>query len=204
MSSAGSVTVWISQLKAGEAAAAQQLWERYFQRLVALAQSKLQATPRRAADEEDVALSAFDSFCRAARDGRFSRLRDRDDLWPLLVVLTLRKARHLARDESRAKRGGGGVLDEAALSGRPGSAGGEGNLEEILGREPTPEFAAQVAEQCQRLLDRLGHEDLRTIALRKMENYTIEEIASQLGCVPRTIRRRLQRIRSIWEKEGES
>jgi RNA polymerase sigma factor (sigma-70 family) len=202
MSSARSVTVWISQLKAGEAAAAQQLWERYFRRLVALARSKLRATPRRAADEEDVALSAFDSFCRAAQDGRFSSLRDRDDLWPLLVMITVRKARHLARDESRAKRGGGGVFDEAALSGRASSAGGEVGLEQILGREPTPEFAAQVAEQCQHLLDRLGHEDLRMIALRKMENYTIEEIASQLGCVPRTVRRRLQRIRSIWEKEG--
>jgi DNA-directed RNA polymerase specialized sigma24 family protein len=203
MSSRGSVTAWIGELKAGEASAAQPLWERYFRRLVALARTKLHATPRRAADEEDVALSAFDSFCRAAQDGRFSRLHDRDDLWPLLVVLTLRKARHLARDERRAKRGGGGVLDEAALSSRPGSTGGDVGLEQVLGREPTPEFAAQVAEQCQRLMDRLGHDDLRTIAQRKMENYSIGEIASQLGCVPRTVRRRLQRIRSIWENEGE-
>ena len=201
MSSAGSVTAWISQLKAGEAAAAQPLWERYFGRLVALARTRLQATPRRAADEEDVALSAFDSFCRAAQEGRFSRLRDRDDLWPLLVVLTLRKARHLARDERRAKRGGGSVLDEAALSDRCGSDGGEVGLELVLGREPTPEFAAQVAEEYQRLLDRLGHDDLRTIAQRRMENYSIEEIAAQLACVPRTVRRRLQRIRSIWENE---
>jgi RNA polymerase sigma factor (sigma-70 family) len=203
MASPGSVTAWISQLKAGEAAAAEQLWERYFRRLMALARSKLQATPRRAADEEDVALSAFESFCRAAQDGRFSRLRDRDDLWPLLVVLTLRKARRLARDESRAKRGGGGVLDEASLSGRPGSDGDEAGLEQVLGREPTPEFAAQVAEQWEHLLNRLPDVGLRTIAQRKMENYSTEEIAAQLGCVPRTVRRRLQRIRSIWESEGE-
>jgi RNA polymerase sigma factor (sigma-70 family) len=199
MSSAGSVTAWIGRLKAGEAAAAQQLWERYFRRLVALARSKLQATPRRAADEEDVALSAFDSFCRAAQHGRFSRLTDRDDLWPLLVVLTLRKARRLARAERRRKRGGGAVLDEAALS---GPAGGEPAFDQVLAREPTPEFAAQVAEGCRALLDRLGDADLRAIALLKMENYTTEEIAARLGCVPRTVRRRLQRIRSIWEKGG--
>src|SRR5436853_5155366 len=61
-----SVSLWISQLTAGDAGAAQHLWERYFQRLVGLARKKLQDAPRRAADEEDVALSAFDSFCRAA------------------------------------------------------------------------------------------------------------------------------------------
>jgi hypothetical protein len=70
MCSPGSVTAWISQLKAGEAAAAQPLWERHFRRLVALARRKLQATPCRAADEEDVALSAFDSFFRAAHRGQ--------------------------------------------------------------------------------------------------------------------------------------
>ena len=67
MSSRGSVTHWINLLKAGEHAAAQPLWERYFPRLVMLARRKLQDGPRRAADEEDVALSAFNSFCAAAR-----------------------------------------------------------------------------------------------------------------------------------------
>ena len=202
MSSPGSVTAWINQLKAGEAAAAQPLWERYCRRLIGLARQQLRAAPRRAADEEDVALSAFDSFCRAAQHGRFSQLRDRDDLWPLLVVLTLRKALRLARAEGRRKRGGGAVLDEAALTG-PAGAAGETGLDQILGREPTPMFAAQFAEECQRLLDRLPDADLRAIALLKMESYTVEEIAARLGCVPRTVRRRLQRIRSLWEQEDQ-
>jgi hypothetical protein len=54
MSSAGSVTHWIRELKAGNHLAAQELWEKYFQRLVALARSKLRNRPRRVADEEDV------------------------------------------------------------------------------------------------------------------------------------------------------
>ena len=49
------------------------------------------STCRRAADEEDVALSAFDSFCRGAEQGRFPQLDGRDDLWHLLVVITVRK-----------------------------------------------------------------------------------------------------------------
>ena len=115
MSSSGSVTHWINLLKGGDAAAVQRLWEAYFPRLVGLARKKLREAPRRAADEEDVALSAFDSFCRAAGQDRFPQLHDRLDLWQLLVLLTARKASDLAQHERRQKRGGGAVLDEAAL-----------------------------------------------------------------------------------------
>src|SRR5438874_7802874 len=106
MTSEGSVTGWLGQLQGGDPAAAQRLWERYFQRLVGLARDRLRNAPRRAADEEDVALSAFDSFCRRAEQGRFPQLIDRDGLWRLLVVMTARKAAHLKRDAARQKRGG--------------------------------------------------------------------------------------------------
>src|SRR5829696_1409471 len=107
MAPQGSVTGWLGRLQAGDSAAVQQLWERYFRRLVGLARQRLRGGPRRAADEEDVALSAFESFCRHAERGRFPGLLDRDGLWRLLVVLTTRKAAHLVRDEGRRKRGGG-------------------------------------------------------------------------------------------------
>jgi hypothetical protein len=110
MSSDGSVTRWIDQLQLGDPAAVQQLWQRYFQRLVGLARKKLANAPRRVADEEDVALSAFDSFCRNAEQGRFPDLADRDGLWRLLVVMTARKAGHLRRDQGRQKRGGGQLV----------------------------------------------------------------------------------------------
>jgi hypothetical protein len=79
MSSPGSITCWIRDLKAGQRTATQPLWEHYFQQLVARASQKLAGLPRRA-DEEDVALSAFASFCRAAEKGRLSQLHDRHDL----------------------------------------------------------------------------------------------------------------------------
>src|SRR5262249_30677609 len=105
MSSPGSVSHLIGELKAGEAIAAQKLWERYFGRLAGLARSKLHGLPCRVADEEDIALSAFDSFCRQATLGRFPQLFDRDNLWRLLVVITKRKAYDLAQQERRQKRG---------------------------------------------------------------------------------------------------
>src|SRR5262249_16748472 len=67
--------------------------------------------------------------------------------------------------------------------------------------EPTAEFAAQVAEECRRLLDRLGDAELRSVALWKMEGYTVEEIAARLGCVPRTVHRRLRLIQDLWQHE---
>jgi DNA-directed RNA polymerase specialized sigma24 family protein len=202
MSSPGSVTVWIDQLKAGAREAAQPLWEIYFGQLVERTRRRLAGAPRRAADEEDVALSAFDSFCRAAEQGRFPRLNDRDDLWQLLIVLTDRKAHDLVQHERRQRRGGGKVIDEAAL-GPDDSDRGRG-LAEIVGQEPTPEFTAQIAEECRRLLEILGDAELRRVALRKMEGYSVEEIGAELGCVPRTVKRRLQMIRRIWEEEGKS
>ena len=204
MSSAGSVTHWLEQLQAGDPAAAHKLWERYFQRLVGLARRKLQGTPRRAADEEDVVLSAFDSFCRAAEAGRFPQLHDRDNLWQVLSALTARKALDLARHEQRQKRGGGRVRDEAALPPPAGSAAEEAALAQILAREPTPEMAAQVAEECRRLLTCLGDAELEAVAVWKMEGHTNQEIAAQLGCVPRTVGRMLRLIRTIWQKETPS
>jgi DNA-directed RNA polymerase specialized sigma24 family protein len=194
MSSDGSVTNWLDPLRAGDPEAARALWQRYFQGLVALARQRLGAAPRAAADEEDVALSAFDSFCRGAQRGRFEQLLDRDGLWRLLVVLTARKASHLVRDQARHKRGG-------AAGRRPMLT--EDGSEWVPGREPSPEFAAEVAEQCRLLLARLADPELERIALARMEGYSVEEIADQLACAPRTIKRKLQLIRNVWEEEGD-
>lgn len=194
MSSEGSVTRWLGALQAGDSAAAQQLWERYFRRLVGLARHKLQGAARRVADEEDVALSAFDSFCRNAEQGRFPLLADRDSLWRLLVVVTARKAAHLVRDERRQKRGGDAVQAHGTA---------DGILEKLLSQEPGPDFAAEVAEECQRLLQRLGDPELTSVALARMEGYTVEEIAAKIGCAPRSVKRKLRLIRTIWEKEME-
>jgi DNA-directed RNA polymerase specialized sigma24 family protein len=199
MNSEGSVTCWLTQMRDGDPAAVQPLWERYFRILVASARSALGAAPRRAADEEDVALSAFNSFYLGAQQGRFPRLNDRNDLWRILLVITARKAAHQIRDERRAKRGGGKVAAETDLRGED-----EENavLAGIIGDEPTPALAVQVAEECRRLLDQLGDDDLRSIAIWQMEGYTVEEIARKLGRSERTIARKLVVIRETWSGES--
>ncbi len=195
MASKGSVTRWVGQLQAGDQGAAQHLWERYFHRLVGLARKKLRDAPRRAADEEDVALSAFDSFCRGLRRGRFPQLADRNNLWRLLVTLTARKAFDQVRDERTQKRGGGAVSGESAL---PGADSASIGIEQILCREPTPEFAAQVADECRRLLDLLPDAELRSVVTWKMDGETTNQIAARLACAPSTVERKLRRIRGLW------
>jgi RNA polymerase sigma factor (sigma-70 family) len=200
MSSDGSVTVWIGALKAGDHAAAQRLWERYFRQLVRLARARFGGARRRARGEEDAALSAFDSFCRGAAQGRFPQLRDRDNLWPLLVVITARKVIDARNHEARAKRGGGKVRGESAWLDAFDCSDRDGGINLVIGDEPTPAFAAEVAEWMQRLLNALDSEELRAVAVWKMEGCSNEEVAAKLGCSCRTIERKLKLIRKLWEK----
>jgi DNA-directed RNA polymerase specialized sigma24 family protein len=192
MSSSGSVTYWLAQLKAGDRAGAQEIWLRYVRRLVGLARKKLQGEAPRLADEEDVALSAFQSFCQCAEQGRFAKLDDRDDLWQVLVLLTARKATALRRHESRQKRGGHKAFDS------------EPDLDGIIAPEPTPAFAAQLAEEVRLLLAKLPDEQLRNVTVWKMEGYTNEEIAGKLGCVVRTVDRKLWAIRRLCKDDDVS
>jgi DNA-directed RNA polymerase specialized sigma24 family protein len=204
MTSEESVSHWIGQLQAGDPEAAQKLWERYFKRLVGLARKKLQGMPRRAADEEDVALSAFTSFCQRASEGRFAQLADRDNLWSLLVTITARKVYRLASYQGRQKRGGNAVIGESELPAPADSDAGGPGLARFLDPHPTPQFAAQVAEEYQRLLGMLPDAGLQSVAQWKMEGYSNEEIAAKLGCALRSVERKLKVIRSLWRDQGEA
>lgn len=184
MSESASVSVWIEQLQNGNAEAAQKVWERYYQRLVGLAQHKLR---RRGGvvDGDDIAQSAFNSFFQGVKNGRFPRLDDRDDLWQILFMITERKAFDLIqwerRDKRDARRTGGEIPPELA------------------GNEPDPAFAVEVAEQCEMLLAKLPKDRLREVARRKMEGYTNEEIAAKLDdCAVATVERCLRDIRLEW------
>jgi RNA polymerase sigma factor (sigma-70 family) len=197
MGSKGSVTRWVTALKDGDVAAAQPLWERYHRRLVGLAREKLRTARRRATDEEDIVQNAFYSFFRGISRGRFPQLNDRDNLWRLLVVITARKALDQIAHERSQKQGGGTLLGESQISSKRADWD-DAAIEQVVGEEPTPEFAAQVAEQYHRLLEMLGDETLRQVAVWKMEGLTNDEVAERLDCSRRTVARKLDTIRIIW------
>jgi len=196
ISSEQSITHWCQRLEAGDQDAAAHLWQEFFNRLVELASKRLSGTSKRIADEEDIALSAFKSFCFGVQRGGFASLTDRDSLWRLLVVITARKAIDHISYNRRAKR------DELRLV-KPNST--EVNDELVNGfvcKRPTPEIELEMKENIAAALNSLELSDLREIALMKLDGFTNQEIAERLGRGLSTIERKLRTIRGIWSQLG--
>jgi RNA polymerase sigma factor (sigma-70 family) len=184
------VTRWVHTFQDGEPQAADHLWNVYFDQLVKLALDHLRRhrSPHPAREDcEDVAISAFNSFCQATKEGRFPRLEDRDHLWLVLVVITRRKVNHLIASEGRQKRGGKWQRLDSPLEGIP-SIG------------PGPEDAVIAADLYRTLFARLGDDRLRSAAQLHLEGWTVAEIAEFLGVSVPTIDRRLHRVRDEAEK----
>jgi DNA-directed RNA polymerase specialized sigma24 family protein len=137
------------------------------------------------------------SFCQGLREKRFDNLQGRDDLWRLLVTITVRKIYRGMRRAKTAKRGG------SFAAARHDSSEHDDLLAQIVGREPTPELACMVADDCRNLLEQLGDESLRATAQSKLEGYSHAEIAERLGCSIRSVERKVELIRSIWSQESE-
>jgi RNA polymerase sigma factor (sigma-70 family) len=181
-----SITRLIRAVQHGSNSAVRPLLEAYFNRLVQLARKRLQNLPGLGGYDEDLALRSFHSVYQRLRDpARPLDLGGRDDLWRLLAARTISRGIDLVRRH------------------RPAEAPGEQDVTGLLAREPTPEEAAELADECRRLLEALPEPGLRQIALWKVEGYTNEEIAARLDCVPRTVERKLGRIRLLWQHELE-
>jgi RNA polymerase sigma factor (sigma-70 family) len=178
------ITQLIRAMQDGRSSAVGPLLELYFGRMVQLARTRLQNVPGMAGYDEDVALRSFHSLCARVRDpARPVQLVGRDDLWRLLATRTISRAIDLIRRH------------------RPAEVPGAHDVQRLLSREPTPEEAAEMADECRRLLDLLDEPQLRQIALWKVEGYTNEEIAGRLDCVLRTVERKVSRIRVLWKNE---
>jgi RNA polymerase sigma factor (sigma-70 family) len=181
---AQSVTRLIRAAQSGRASAVRPLLAVYFDRLVQLARSRLHDLPGLANYDEDLALRSFYSVYRRLQDPeRPLQVSGRDDLWRLLATRTVSRAIDLIRRH------------------RPKEIPGDQDFTQLLTREPTPEEAAEVGDEVRRLLDLLEEPELRQIALWKVEGYTNEEIAARLDCVPRTVERKVRRIRLLWKHE---
>jgi hypothetical protein len=194
------VTLWLRQLEAGDGDAARRLWQRYYRELVELARVRLGTTPRRAFDEEDVALSVMRCLCDGAVRGQFKTLVNRRELWLLLATITGRKVVDQQRRLNKKKRGRGKVRGDSVLR-RSSALRPEVGFDQLQGDAPPPEVLAIAAEEYQRLLGLLTGNHLRQIAEWKLEGNTNECIAKRLGLACRSIERKLQIIRRIWAAE---
>lgn len=191
------VTEWLRKLEAGHDLAAERLWDVFFERLVRLVQARTSSDDRSRIDAEDVALSAFASFCRGVEGQRFLQVSDRHGLWRLLVSIAIRKLMHAHRDEHRLKRGGAFQRIEPRAS----DDGWEDPTLELISQEPTPDLVSEVAEEYERWMKALDSDELKRLVEWKLEGFTIDEIAAKCGRNPRTVERKFNLIRKILLQE---
>jgi RNA polymerase sigma factor (sigma-70 family) len=187
--SQGSISQWLDGVKQGDTVAAQELWNRYFAQLVRVAMNRLRTLSRNETGE-DVALSALKSAMIGMQENRYPEVADRNSLWPLLVIITARKAITEMRRQLARKRT---ITAEVHLS----------DVQEYLGVDPTPTFAIEVADMLEHLVLKFEDPMLRLIAQRRLEGWSHDEIAEEVGCSSRTVIRKLKRIRQEWE-EGDN
>lgn len=193
------VTVWLKAVENGDEEATTQLWNYCFPRLLGYSRKKLPEHLRRVLDEEDVALSAFKSFYMAANRGAFPNLENRDELWKLLLCIAGRKAQSYVRHQLREKRGGGQVRGESIFIQEGSSLSGSGQgIDNFAGKAIPHDVLTQFTDDVTHLLDMLKDETIKTIALLRIEGYTVEEIANRLECGKRSVERRLKLIRQTW------
>lgn len=199
---AESVSILLQQLKHGDEDASGEIWKRYINRLVPLARHKLAGLRSAVVDEEDILVSVFDRFFKAAEGEQFARLNDRHDLWQVLLLLTERRVADQYRKSHAQKRGGGNVAGLADVN--PNDSMAADNLMELADKGPTPEFAASFADQLEVAMERIQESTTREVAIFRMEGYGTKEIAEKLQISLSSVERKLRMIRSIWEELDES
>lgn len=190
----GSITLAFRQLREGDRAAVQALWDRFMPRLMGLARTTLSAKAKRLADPDDIVQNAFLSFLEHVETGRVSGDLHRDALWRYLATITRNKALNQHRDEVAAKRGGGWIQElgsELSVKVTPEATGVA-----ALSPQEFDTFADELLES----LD----DELRAIAILKLAGFDNREIAEALEVVERTIQRKLALIGRLWESQMQA
>jgi RNA polymerase sigma-70 factor (ECF subfamily) len=182
-----SFTDLMVRLRAGDEAAAHEVFQRFVRKLVRLARRQFDAVLRRKVDPEDVVQSAFKSFFLRYGAGKL-QVHDWDNLWGLLTVITLRKCLDRVEYHHAERRD---VQREAAA--QPGTAGTEPWWEAVA-REPRPEEAVVLAETVELLLRGLEEVE-RPILEMSLQGYTTQEISERLGRPERSVRRLRERVK---------
>lgn len=171
----------------GDEAAAHALFDRYSQRLTALAEQHISAKLGKRLDGEDIIQSVFRTFFQRSADGQW-HVETAGDLWQLLVTITLAKVRSQARKHGAARR------DMTAEADQIGDW-----LGEAIAAGPGPVEALILVEQMEAILDGLPA-TYSEILTQRLEGRSRGEIAGALGISRHTVYRALDLLRERLEQ----
>jgi RNA polymerase sigma-70 factor (ECF subfamily) len=177
----------VSNFKAGSESAAQELFDRYCERLLRLAKRRIGQRMVSRVDPEDVLQSAFRTFFNRVRNDEFS-FHEEDDLFKLLVRLTVHKTLRQIAFHRAGKR-------NPELEAAQGSDA-QDLLQQISADEPSPEAAVALVDEFERFMGQLPPLDRQVLSL-KLQGYSTVEIAEQIGSYDRKVRRILERIQNL-------
>lgn len=170
----------VEKLRGGCEEAASEVFRRYSDRLLALAESRLNAQIKGRVGADDIVQSVFRTFFRRSLDGQFT-FDHTGALWRLLVTITKRKCSRAARPHPKSPLA-------KSLDAEDGV--------EIAGGEPSPEEVATVIDLTQRMLEKFASHERAMIELR-FQGYSTSEIGEKLGCSRQTVWRALDRAEKI-------
>ncbi len=172
--------------QAGDEHAAELIFNRYVERLIALAKVRLSPKLRRRIDPEDVVNSAYRSFFRVAGE-EHDRINQYDNLWKLLAGFTIKKLLGQAEFHAAGKRA---IAKEIQLNPTTSC-----NIDpELLARDPAPSQGVAIVEEVSNLMRRIEPFH-REILERRLQGMSVKEIALEVDRTESTVRRILGRIR---------
>lgn len=186
----------INRYRSGDPDAATAIFEKYVSRLISVVHRRMSSRLGRRVDAEDVVQSAFRSFFVGMDKDRFE-FDEAGDLWRLLVVMSLNKLRRKAAHHGAAKRG---MSAEQSINHT--NRQGEAVCFETAASEPLPDAAAAMMDELENLTDGFDERQVRILRLR-LHGYQMTEIADEMQCSERTIRRALEKVRQRWEERLE-
>lgn len=194
----GSVTGLLIQLHSDDPAvrerAIAELVSRYTPELLGLITARMNDQLQQRVAPEDILQEVLFSFCARQQRGEYD-LTNRDQFLDLVVTISLNKVCSAARREQRHRRD---IRRDQSLD-APGPT--DRSLLDLPDRGATPpDVVAEVAEEIERLLASLPPE-CREVALLRVEGYTTEEMAQKIDRTPRTVERRMERVRALWGEE---
>ncbi|MFM8216970.1 MAG: ECF-type sigma factor [Pirellula sp.] len=187
----GSVSQWLEKLKLGQPQAADEIWKRYYSKLLAIASKQLVGNFDRAVEGEDLVQSSFGNVCLAVIEGKYPQVDNRVELWSILYTATINRVRQHFRELATKKRNNGRKFQVAF------------DASSALVDLKTPQAEAEMADLLEYLLSKLDLEDssgeLRQIAILHLEDHSASAIAKTLRRRKTTILISLRLIRSLWK-----